>query len=69
MALQLFEGVNLEIKPQLMFVEVNHQGAQHLCLAIQPDEQNMVLGGMQQLATQFIFDLANNVIFFAPEQC
>ncbi|KAK3125980.1 hypothetical protein QOZ80_7BG0612280 [Eleusine coracana subsp. coracana] len=68
MALQLYEGVNLEIKPQLMFMEVNHQGAQHLCLAIQPDDHNTVLGGMQQLTTQFIFDLANNVIFFAPEQ-
>ncbi|TVU37298.1 hypothetical protein EJB05_10606, partial [Eragrostis curvula] len=69
MALDLYGGTLLDIAPAQLFVVVSDQGNQYLCFTVVPDEHQTVLGAMQQVNTQFVFDLPNNKISFAPAQC
>ncbi|KQK14720.2 hypothetical protein BRADI_1g18295v3 [Brachypodium distachyon] len=63
------EAAGLEIKSRLLFATVKHAGADYVCFIVQRAPVTTVIGGHQQVDTRFTFDLEENRLFFAPEDC
>ncbi|KAI4962563.1 hypothetical protein ZWY2020_029153 [Hordeum vulgare] len=63
------ESVALFIRPELLFVAMTGERTDYVCLAIVPYAERTIIGAGQMLDTRFTFDLQQNRLFFAPEQC
>ncbi|KAF7069249.1 hypothetical protein CFC21_074906 [Triticum aestivum] len=62
--LRFEEGAELVIRPQQLFVFVQHD----ICLTVVPSKDITIIGAMQQVDTRFVYDIAAGKIQFAPEK-
>ncbi|KAI5008901.1 hypothetical protein ZWY2020_009949 [Hordeum vulgare] len=63
------ESAVLFIKPELLFVAVTDKHTNYACFTVKPYAERTVIGAGQMLDTRFTFDLQQNRLLFAPEQC
>ncbi|TVU22976.1 hypothetical protein EJB05_32700, partial [Eragrostis curvula] len=62
------EGAVLVLSPKQLFLMMDEEHRQIMCLAMTPG-QRTIIGAFQQVDTRFIYDLKDSKLSFAPESC
>ncbi|TVU47267.1 hypothetical protein EJB05_06860, partial [Eragrostis curvula] len=65
-----FDGATLDLPPANYMFELEDASASVICLAVNSGGDDMtIIGNFQQQNMHVLYDLANNVLSFAPAQC
>ncbi|TVU47268.1 hypothetical protein EJB05_06861, partial [Eragrostis curvula] len=64
-----FDGATLDLPPENYMFDFEDAGASVICLAINSGGDTTVIGNYQQQNMHVLYDLANNMLSFAPAQC
>ncbi|TVU47266.1 hypothetical protein EJB05_06859, partial [Eragrostis curvula] len=64
-----FDGATLDLPPANYMFDFEDAGASVICLAINSGDDTTIIGNFQQQNMHVLYDLANNMLSFAPAQC
>ncbi|GJM96027.1 hypothetical protein PR202_ga12831 [Eleusine coracana subsp. coracana] len=64
-----FDGATLDLPRDNYMFELQDAGVRVTCLAVNPGGNLTIIGNYQQQNLHVLYDLANNMLSFAPAQC